>query len=205
MVAPHLRGVKLEGVKQLALLAMLALAGCAHSPVPRTPQDTFFSQLRSLCGKAFEGRIVSPPVAADASFAGKRLVMHVRECTADTIRIPLHVGEDRSRTWVVTRTASGLRLKHDHRHEDGSEDTQTQYGGETVGGGTATRQEFPADAYSKDLFIRGNTAQSATNVWAMEVTSRLFAYELQRPSRFFRVDFDLSRPIPAPPAPWGAR
>jgi hypothetical protein len=205
MVAPGLRGSKLEGVKQLALFALLALAGCAHSPVPRTPQDAFFAQLRSLCGKAFEGRVVSSPVAADASFAGKRLVMHVRECTADTIRIPLHVGEDRSRTWVVTRTASGLRLKHDHRHEDSSEDTQTQYGGETVGAGTAIRQEFPADAYSKDLFIRGNTPQSATNVWAMEVTSRLFAYELRRPSRFFRVDFDLSRPIPAPPAPWGAR
>jgi hypothetical protein len=205
MVAPGLRGSKLEGVKQLALFALLALAGCAHSPVPRTPQDAFFAQLRSLCGKAFEGRVVSSPVAADASFAGKRLVMHVRECTADTIRIPLHVGEDRSRTWVVTRTASGLRLKHDHRHEDGNEDAQTQYGGETGGAGTAIRQEFPADAYSKDLFIRGNIPQSATNVWAMEVTSRLFAYELRRPSRFFRVEFDLSRPIPAPPAPWGAR
>lgn len=205
MVAPHLRVSKLEGVKQLALFALLALAGCAHSPLPRTPQDAFFAQLRSLCGKAFEGRIVSPPVAADASFAGKRLVMHVRECTADTIRIPLHVGEDRSRTWVVTRTASGLRLKHDHRHEDGTEDAQTQYGGKTVSAGTAERQEFPADPYSKDLFIRGNIPQSATNVWAMEATSRLFAYELRRPSRFFRVEFDLSRPIAAPPAPWGAR
>ena len=48
--------------------------------------------------------------------------MHVRECSEDAIRIPFHVGEDRSRTWVVTRTANGLRLKHDHRHEDGSEE-----------------------------------------------------------------------------------
>ena len=151
------------------------------------------------------GRIVSPPVAADASFADKRLVMHVRDCSRDTIRIPFHVGEDRSRTWVVTRSASGLRLKHDHRHQDGSEDAQTQYGGDTLTPGTATRQSFPADAYSRDLFIRGNIPQSATNVWAMEVTPVIFAYELRRPSRFFRVDFDLTRPVPAPPPPWGAR
>lgn len=184
---------------------MLALASCAHSPGPRGPQDTYFDRLSSLCGKAFEGRIASPPVAADASFAGKKLLMHVRECTADTIRIPFHVGEDRSRTWVITRTATGLRLKHDHRHEDGSEDVQTQYGGDTLTSGSASRQEFPADAYSKDLFIRGKIPQSATNVWAMEVTPSLFAYELRRPSRFFRVDFDLTRPVAPPPPPWGAQ
>ena len=52
---------------------------------------------------------------------GQRLVMHVRDCSADEVRIPFWVGEDHSRTWVVTRTETGLRLKHDHRHEDGSE------------------------------------------------------------------------------------
>ena len=72
-----------------------------------------FDRLAALCGKAFEGRIVSPPAAADAAFAAQRLVMHVRECSSDVIRIPFHVGDDASRTWVVSRTASGLRLKHD--------------------------------------------------------------------------------------------
>jgi hypothetical protein len=192
-------------MKILVLLAVLALTGCAHLPGPVSPQDEFFRQLSALCGKAFEGRIASPPVSADASFAGKKLVMHVRDCSSDTIRIPVHVGEDRSRTWVVTRTAEGLRLKHDHRHKDGSPDVQTQYGGDTVISGTANRQEFPADAYSKELFVRGNIPQSAANVWAMEVwNSKLFAYELRRPSRFFRLEFDLSRPAPAPPPPWGA-
>jgi hypothetical protein len=34
------------------------------------------------------------------------------------------------------------------------------------------------------------------NVWAMEVhPARMFAYELRRPGRFFRVEFDLSRPV----------
>jgi hypothetical protein len=191
-------------MKPLLALAALALSGCAT--LAQDPQGRFFSRLSALCGKAFEGRIASPPVEADASFAGKRLVMHVRECRADTIRIPFHVGEDRSRTWVITRTLGGLRLKHDHRHEDGSEDKLTQYGGDTAAEGAAQRQEFPADQFSKDMFVREKIPQSVTNVWAVEVEpARMFAYELRRPNRFFRVDFDLSRPVAPPPPPWGSR
>ena len=188
------------------LLATAALAGCASAEPRSAPQDAFWSSLSALCGKGFEGRIASPPVEADKDFAGKRLVMHVRECSADTIRIPFHVGEDRSRTWVITRTGGGLRLKHDHRHEDGSEDKLTQYGGDTTNSGTAVRQEFPADQFSKDLFLRENIPASTANVWAMEAApARMFAYELRRPGRYFRVEFDLTRPVAPPPPPWGSR
>ena len=185
-------------------LAAAALAACATRPAPADPQALFFERLTALCGKAFEGRVASPPVEADAAFAGQRLVMHVRSCSEPEIRIAFHVGEDRSRTWVVTRTAEGLRLKHDHRHEDGTEDALTQYGGDTVSEGTAERQEFPADAFSKDMFVRQDRAVSVPNVWAMEVRpGRAFAYELGRPGRSFRVEFDLARPIAPPPPPWG--
>jgi len=35
-----------------------------------------------------------------------------------------------------------------------------------------------------------------TNVWAIEVEpGHLFAYELRRPERHFRVEFDLTRPL----------
>ncbi len=191
-------------MRHVTLAFVLALAGCATTP-PASPQQAFFERLSALCGKAFEGRVASPPVEADAAFAGKRLVMHVRDCSADEIRIPFHVGEDRSRTWVVTRTGTGLRLKHDHRHADGSEDALTQYGGNTAGDGTAERQEFPADRFSKDMFVRQDRAVSVTNVWAMEnQPGRVFAYELRRPGRFFRVDFDLARPVSPPPPPWGS-
>lgn len=184
--------------------AALALSSCSTLPA-QDPQDAFFSRLSSLCGKAYEGRIASPAVEADASFAGKPLVMHVRECSENEIRIPFHVGDNRSRTWVVTRTGTGLRLKHDHRHEDGTEDKLTQYGGDTADEGTAQRQEFPADQFSKDLFLKERNAQSVTNVWAMEVLpEQMFAYELRRPGRFFRVEFDLSNPAAPPPPPWGA-
>jgi hypothetical protein len=186
------------------LLAAL-LAGCATADRAEAPRDRFFDNLASLCGKAFEGRIASPPVEADSAFAGKRLVMHVRGCTGDEIRIPFHVGEDRSRTWVVTRTGAGLRLKHYHRHSDGSEDKLTQYGGDSAGEGAATRQEFPADEYSRALFTRENIPASTANVWAMESGSGAFAYELRRPGRFFRVEFDLTRPVAPPPPPWGSK
>ena len=185
-------------MKLVTLCAVIGLAACATTPA-EAPQDRFFASLSALCGKAFEGSIVSPVGEADRDFAGKRLVMHVRDCSSDEIRIPFHVGDDRSRTWIVTRTGSGLRLKHDHRHEDGSEDVLSRYGGDTVAPGTAERQEFPADAYSKQLFVRENRAVSVPNVWAMEVRpADSFAYELRRPGRFFRVEFDLDRPVQPP-------
>jgi hypothetical protein len=182
----------------------LALGACASASAPASPQDAFFANLRALCGQSFEGRVVTTD-AADASFASSRLVMQVRACSDDVIRVPFHVGENRSRTWVITRSDAGLRLKHDHRHEDGSEDVLTQYGGDTANAGTAERQEFPADEHSRTLFTQNNIPQSVTNVWAVEVhPGRTFAYELRRPNRHFRVEFDLTRPVAAPPAPWGA-
>jgi hypothetical protein len=191
-------------MKSGTFCALLLLSGCATVPAEGAGA-AFFARLSKLCGGAFAGRITSPPVEADRDFAGKKLVMHVRDCSADTIRIPFHVGEDRSRTWVVTRTDGGLRLKHDHRHEDGSEDRLTQYGGDSTGNGTASRQEFPIDASTKALFEREGLPQSISNVWALEAEpGRLFAYELRRPNRYFRVEFDLTRRTPLPPPPWGA-
>lgn len=188
-------------MKVLAAAAAIALTGCATSSVPK---NDFMTNLRPLCGKAFEGRIVSPPVAADEAFAGKRLVMHVRDCETDEIRIPFHVGDDRSRTWVLTRVGEGFRLKHDHRHEDGSEDKVTQYGGDSATPRTAERQEFPADAFTKALLKREGNVAGMQNVWAIEHRPRVFAYELRRPNRFFRVEFDLTKPVALPPAPWGS-
>ena len=163
------------------------------------PQLVFWASLESLCDQAFAGRIVQsqPP---DASFEGQALVMHVRECQIGEIRIPFHVGEDRSRTWVLTTTAAGIRLKHDHRHEDGTEDEITQYGGDTRGQGTDLVQDFHADALTADL-----VPAAATNVWTIEIEpGRLFAYALRRGTdRRFRVEFDLRAPIETPPPPWG--
>jgi hypothetical protein len=170
------------------------------------PVDAFLTAIASHCGQAFEGRVrVDTPATPDDAFSGKTLVMHVRECGADEIRIPFHVGEDRSRTWVLTRTDAGLRLKHDHRHEDGSSDAVTMYGGDTAKAGSVRRQEFPVDAESIANFQREGLTASLNNTWAIEIEpGKRFLYELSRPNgRLFQVEFDLSRPVPAPPAPWG--
>lgn len=195
--------MKLASMLSGAALA-LALGACAQPAAPTSPQDQFFANLTALCGQSFEGRVVSTD-AADADFAASRLVMQVRECSDDVIRVPFHVGEDRSRTWVISRIDGGLRLKHDHRHEDGSEDVRTQYGGDTASEGTVTRQEFPVDEFSKELFIAEGIPQSTTNVWAVEVNpGATYVYELSRENRLLRVEFDLTNPVDAPPPPWGA-
>lgn len=172
------------------------------------PADVFMANLGALCGQAFAGRIVAdtPAPTGDDPFAGKPLVMHVRDCGEDVIRVPFHVGGDRSRTWVLTRTDAGLRLKHDHRHEDGSDDAITMYGGDTADAGNATRQEFPVDAESVAMFTAADMTVSNNNTWAMELQpGETFVYELSRPGgRLFRVEFDLAAPVEAPPAPWGS-
>lgn len=195
--------------------AMCLLCACAGTPsssvapvapVADAPADAFLAALRTHCGQAFAGRVlVDTPASANDTFAGKPLVMHVRECGADTTRVPFHVGDDHSRTWVLTRTATGLRLKHDHRHEDGTSDKVTMYGGDTATAGTAQRQAFPADPESIANFNANGLTASVTNAWAMEVEpGRRFLYELSRPNgRLFQVEFDLSRQVPLPPAPWG--
>lgn len=187
----------------IAAAFALTLGACAQ-PAPAAPQDQFFANLTALCGQSFGGRLLSGD-ERDADMANQTLIMHVRDCSESEIRIPFNVGENRSRTWVITRTENGLRLKHDHRHEDGSEDVLTQYGGDTANEGSATRQEFPADQHSKDLFITQNIPDSANNVWAVEVTpDSYFAYELTRENRHFRVEFDLRTPVDAPAPSWGA-
>lgn len=192
----------------LLAAAALALSSCAAGDLAVVPdaagaQAQFFQRLQRLCGRAFDGRVTSAPVEADREMAASRLTMHVASCTEDEVRIPFTVGEDRSRTWVISRTAEGLRLKHVHRHEDGSEDELSNYGGDAVPPGTARRQDFPADAFSRDLFTRTGREVSVPNVWAIEVDpGRMFAYELRRPGRHFRVEFDLTRPVPAPPPVW---
>ena len=188
---------------RIALLALLALAACAVVPRSAPSQDQFYARLRDLCGQAFEGRLVSND-AADSEMAAARLVVQVRNCSDSELRIPFHVGNDHSRTWVISRTAGGLRLRHEHHPRNGSAASVTDYGGDTIAPGNPRRQEFSADQASRDLFVRENIPASITNVWAIEIVpGHLLAYELRRPGRFFRAEFDLTRAAAAPPPPWG--
>lgn len=185
----------------LHILTLALLAACAPATPELGPQDKFWQGINALCGQAFAGTVVEAP-PGDTSFANHELVMHVRSCQEREIRIPFHVGADRSRTWVLSRTETGLRLKHDHRHEDGSEDAVTQYGGDTEGAGEPGEQEFRADSLTATLI-----PAAVTNVWTIEIApGRQYVYALRREGtdRRFRIEFDLTRPVPIPPAPWGS-
>ncbi|WP_237055479.1 hypothetical protein [Microbulbifer sediminum] len=189
---------------------IFSLTGCGQEGKPRQPADQFLANIAEYCGKAFAGKIVAnaPATGQPDPFAGKTLVMHVRGCDEPRreLRIPFHVGDDHSRTWILTRTDTGLRLKHDHRHKDGSADPVTMYGGNSNDAGSAKRQEFPVDKESVAMFKRQGLAASVDNTWAMEIhPGKTFAYELTRPGgRRFRVEFGLDREVPLPPAPWGS-
>lgn len=195
-------------MKRLALLVPLALllsACLAVIPRPEAPQQLFWQRLNALCGRSYPGRVVSTD-NADSEMAASRLVMHVTTCTPQYVRVAFHVGADRSRTWVIGRTATGLRLKHYHRNSEGVEDVRSQYGGDTVNEGSAFRQSFPTDAFSRALFIREGIPESNANIWSIEIApGRMFGYELRRAGRFFRVEFDLTRTVPPPPPAWGPR
>lgn len=189
----------------LPLVFALALLGaCAPSVAGMSPSDEFMSRLYTYCGQAFEGTIVSDD-AADDSWRSETIIADIAECPEDQVRIPLHVGDNRSRTWIITQGEDGiLGLRHQHNHEDGSPDALTMYGGLAGPDSTAARQSFPADDATKALFDAQDIPVSKQNVWAIEIrpSDALLAYELKRPERFFRVEFDLSNPVDRPPAPW---
>ncbi|MEP2236107.1 MAG: hypothetical protein ABJM58_12690 [Alteripontixanthobacter sp.] len=212
----------------IAFAGLAALTACNSEaeppPAVQSPQAAFWEALSSHCGQAYSGALVSDD-EADADMRGADMAMHVRGCTDSEIRVPFHIqGDDgewnRSRTWVFTRTGSdgegGLRLQHDHRHEDGTSDAVTMYGGDTAAPGSARAQEFPVDGESIALFEREGLDVSVTNVWRVEVdpadtANAQFAYQLRRTvaggapePRNFRVEFDLTQPVEPPPPPWGS-
>lgn len=166
------------------------------------PGEAFWQAIEPYCGQAFEGRMTRGTEPSDKDFAAQRMVAHIASCSEGEIRIPFHVGEDRSRTWVLTRSDAGVRLKHDHRHEDGSEDRITRYGGDTQGGHDGLSLDFHADAFTARLI-----PSAATNIWTLAIApGEHLAYGLRREQqgRHFRVEFDLSKPVATPPPAWGS-
>lgn len=193
-------------MKFLLIAFVLTFAAPAFAQT-ESGNAVFWRELQKLCGKSFAGT-----VAADTSnspdFAGKPLVMHVRSCEKDRIRIPFFVGEDRSRTWVLTRKNDRIELKHDHRHEDGKPDKVTMYGGTSNNTGEATRQFFPADEETVRVVAppAGRAPSAAANIWWIDlVPGEHFSYNLRRlgGDRLFTVKFDITKEVKTPAAPWG--
>lgn len=162
-----------------------------------SPAEKFWQNLENRCGEAYEGRITSK---VPEGFGGKKLIMHIRACDENTIKIPFFVGDNKSRTWVLSFEKEKMQLKHDHRHEDGSEDRVTQYGGTATNTGSEVLQIFPADPYTAALL-----PEAAGNIWYISLNENTFSYNLKRigSDTDFSVEFDLNKPVETPAAPWG--
>ena len=184
-----------------AALGLMGLAACG-APQSGPVSEDMIVELTPYCGQSFEGHVSSDD-PRDADWASQTLTIHFAHCSAAQIRIPLHVGEDRSRVWVISRETDGLRLQHVHHHEDGREDAVSLYGGSTVTPPANGRAEFPADQFSRDLFEREGLAASVDNVWSLTLTDDTLTYALDRPERHFAASFDLTHPVATPPTPWG--
>lgn len=172
------------------LFAALALVGCATAPAD--PRDAFMATLQGMCGQRFEGALAYA-IDPNSEFRGKKISTEVL-CTPGSVRMPVQVGEDRSRTWIFTRPLAGLELRHDHRHPDGRPDAVTMYGGLAKKGGTARSQSFLADAATAKM-VPG----SETNVWTVSLSEdgKELRYRLERHARP-RAEFVMTRV--APPA-----
>lgn len=160
----------------------------------------FWNQLKQHCGKSYSGEITAGAKEGDG-FTGEKLVMHVRSCDEKTIKIPFHVGDNHSRTWVLTlQDDNRILLKHDHRNEDGSEEEITQYGGLASNTGLSGIQSFPADQFTADMLPR-----ASNNVWWFTIDENVISYNLKvtGSDRQFSVAFDLSKEVETPPTPWG--
>ena len=188
----------------LPLLFLGAALSCAApQPEPITASDAWFGALSQHCGNAYAGKLTYEPEGDDMLTGTETLIVHFRECSDSLIKAPFHIElEDaqdwnRSRTWIFTKHADNLELRHDHRNPDGTDDEVTMYGGFSRDEGTAIRHEFKSEPRSLESGVfRG---------WRIEVVPGVrYTYgTIQDTTWTWRIDFDLSTPIEAPPAPWG--
>ncbi len=189
-----------QGIDKKNLMLIYTGFGLAVMPMPtvyadEAPNQVFENSLKTLCGKSFQGTVVEGN-ESDEAWRQARIIMGKVSCYDGIYKIPLAVGENTSRTWIITRKGDYLCLKHDHRHEDGTPDEVTMYGGTTKGPGMPTHQYFPADQYSKDMFLENGLNASVDNTWVLIIEpGQTFSYRLQRPGRTFQIDFDLTKPV----------
>ena len=128
------------------------------------------------------------------SWEDKTMVMHVTVCDDDQIQIPFHMDQDQSRTWMFINEEGQLRFRHDHRHEDGTPEDLTLYGGYAdTERGTAYKQVFPADEYTLEIHPRSQNSE-----WVVELKDNMsiFSYSLYSQGELlFEAHFDLTKAL----------
>lgn len=168
---------------------MFCLDGCIHNEF--ASQNVF----AALCGNTYQGKVVSSD-PQDEEWRQQVLTLGPVSCgSANSIAMPLAVGSDTSRTWLITGQGEDLELRHQHLHDDGSPDAVSLYGGKIAAPaklvGAVWQMNFPADQKTIDIFNANDLQVSVTNIWTLEVSESLLVYELNRENRNFRAEFDL--------------
>ncbi|MDR4988962.1 MAG: hypothetical protein RG741_09025 [Bacteroidales bacterium] len=155
-------------------------------------ERAFLNNIALLCGQTFSGGETFIAEGRE-SWADKHFVMHVTVCEDDRVYVPFHLDDDHSRTWMFLVEEGRLRFRHDHRHEDGTPEDITMYGGYADGTGTSLLQSFPADEYTCELI-----PTSCDAVWRVFLSEDLSAFTYQllyRDELLFEGTFDISNNI----------
>lgn len=160
-------------IRILSIIMILSL-----TPSVKADDSGFnlYESLKQRCSKSYFGKTVFPDDPKHP-FAGKLLKMTISSCTQTEIKIPFQVGEDKSRTWILSKTEKGLLFKHDHRHKDGTPDEVTMYGGYAKSNNGKNQISFPADEYTAQLI-----PAATTNVWTLSLDqeNKTLTYYLER-------------------------
>jgi hypothetical protein len=159
-------------------------------------QDTyrkFLANLRELCGNSYLGEPIYPLDDPEHPFYNQPILVSFSVCEENRVFMPLQVGENTSRTWQLSLSDDGLLLKHDHRHEDGTHEELSMYGGWATEEGTEWSQFFPADEETAEML-----PEASTNVWNMVIhpDEGIFEYILHRHGNLrFHAVINIAEPV----------
>lgn len=173
-----------------SFLVLLLAISCSDE---RDAHQQFLNNYSDYCGYAYEGHSVMVDIYEGHPLEGAELLMILNECSDTEVRIPFHVNEDRSRTWILKLTEQGLHLSHDHRHEDGTQYDHNFYGGYAENSGSAVKQVFPADHTTIE-----DRPEREINVWSKEFDreNEKYYYRLYLDGELsYEAEFDLSNPF----------
>lgn len=185
--------------KYISLITILSLSACSNVDVSKTvtPSD-FLTELSPLCGQTYLGKVVSED-PQDEEWRQAVLTLGPIDCeTPSIIKMPLAVGDDRSRTWFLSPTKEAIEFRHQHLLKNGDVDPVSDYGGYSENLSLMDgvwSVDFPADEKTIKIFKETGLDVSITNVWTFEyVVGAQLNYELNREGRHFRAEFDLVNP-----------
>ncbi len=181
--------------KLIAAFAMLALAACGGPSGPGdvggVPDGAFWKTLQPACGKLLPGDMLSRR-SADRDWRRAGVSLDVVECSREGVRMVLAVGDDRSRSWILTPQDGGILFRIDRA--EGTGPGVTGYGGLSTEGADAMRQIFPTDDVTKEIFTERNLVLALDNVWSLTLDpeSGHLTYEVERTSGGRKMRFDLN-------------